>query len=168
MRRVAVVHQDGRVLGTYNIDFGNLDREPQDHWYFEQARENALADKLVRPHEVKQLSCRFVDDLGEEKASEHPAAQASFLPRKGADSAATKRHDDTDQSRSEVPDLEQRRTAQASFLPRKGVDPAATKRSAPIAKIVAWVAAITVAIGAIIATSIKLLLPFAGIPRDIP
>ena len=68
MRRVAVVHKDGRVLGTYNVDFGNLDREPQYHWYFEQARENALADKLVRPHEVKQLSCRFVDDLGEDRA----------------------------------------------------------------------------------------------------
>ncbi len=73
MRRVAVVHEDGRVLGTYNIDFGNLDREPQDHWYFEQARENALADKLVRPHEVKQLSCRFVDDLGEDRAQERLA-----------------------------------------------------------------------------------------------
>ncbi|MEE8227032.1 MAG: hypothetical protein V3R30_09440, partial [Kiloniellales bacterium] len=109
----------------------------------------------------------FVDDLGEEKASEHPAVQASFLPRKGADPAATKRHDDTDQSRSEVPNLEQRRTAQASFLPRKGADQAETKPVARIAKKVAWVGAITVAIGAIIAISIKLFLLSAGISRDI-
>jgi hypothetical protein len=67
MKKVAVVHEDGRVLRTYDIDFGNLDREPQDHWYFEQARENAIADKLVAGSEAKQISCRFVDDLGEEK-----------------------------------------------------------------------------------------------------
>jgi len=109
MKRVAVVHEDGRVLRTYDIDFGNLDREPLDHWYLNQARENAIADKLVARSEAKQISCRFVDDLGEEKASEHPAAQASFVARKGADPAATKRHDDTDQSRSEVPNLEQGR-----------------------------------------------------------
>ena len=168
MKKVAVVHKDGRVLETYNIDFANLDREPQDHWYFEQARENAITDNLVDRDRARQLSCRFADDLGEEKVSEHPAAQAPFFTPKGADWAATKRHDDTDQSRSEVPNLEQGRTAQASFLPRKGVDPAATKRSAPIAKIVAWVAAITVAIGAIVAISIKLLLPLTGIPRNIP
>jgi hypothetical protein len=70
MRRVAVVHQDGRVLGTYNIDFGNLDREPQDHWYFMQARENAIADELVKTHEVERLSFRFVDDLGEDRTRE--------------------------------------------------------------------------------------------------
>ncbi len=166
-KRVAVVHEDGRVLRTYDIDFGNLDREPLDHWYLNQARENAIADKLVAKSEAMQISCRFVDDLGEEKASEHPAVQASFLPRKGADPAATKRHDDTDQSRSEVPNLEQRRTAQASFLPRKGADQAETKPVARIAKKVAWVAAITVAIGAIIAIFIKLFLLSAGIPRDI-
>ncbi len=85
MKRVAVVHEDGRVLRTYDIDFGNLDREPLDHWYLNQARENAIADKLVARSEANQISCRFVDDLGEEKASEHPAVQASFLPRKGAD-----------------------------------------------------------------------------------
>ncbi len=166
-KRVAVVHEDGRVLRTDDIDFGNLDREPLDHWYLNQARENAIADKLVAKSEAMQISCRFVDDLGEEKASEHPAVQASFLPRKGADPAATKRHDDTDQSRSEVPNLEQRRTAQASFLPRKGADQAETKPVARIAKKVAWVAAITVAIGAIIAIFIKLFLLSAGIPRDI-
>lgn len=74
MRRVAVVHQDGRVLRTYNIDFGNLDREPQDHWYLEQARENAIADKLVRPHQATQLSYRFVDDLGEDRSRGHHAS----------------------------------------------------------------------------------------------
>ena len=134
MKRVAVVHEDGRVLRTYDIDFGNLDREPLDHWYLNQARENAIADKLVARSEANQISCRFVDDLGEEKASEHPAARASFPNRKGADPAAAKRHDDTDPSRSEVPNSEQGRIAR-------------------IAKITAWVAAITVAIGAVIAIS---------------
>ncbi len=28
MKKVAVVHEDGHVLRTYDIDFGNLDREP--------------------------------------------------------------------------------------------------------------------------------------------
>ena len=106
MKRVAVVHEDGRVLRTYDIDLGDLDREPQVHWYFKQARENAIADKLVTESEANRIHCRFVDDLGELKASIRPAAQASFLARKGADSAATKRHDETDQSRSEVPNSE--------------------------------------------------------------
>ncbi len=70
MKRVAVVHEDGRVLRTYDIDFANLDHEPLDHWYWAQARENAIADKLIARYEVKQISCRIVDDLGEEKASE--------------------------------------------------------------------------------------------------
>ncbi len=140
MKRVAVAYKDGRVLGTYDIDFANLDHEPQDHWYFEKARENAINDNLVDRDRARQLSCRFADDLGEEKVSEHPAAQASFLTPKGADPAATKRHSDTDQSRSEVPNLEQRRTAR-------------------IAKKLAWVAAITVAIGAIIAISSSLSSP---------
>ena len=70
--------------------------------------------------------------------------------------------------RSEVPNSEQGRTAQASFLPRKDADPAATKRVTPIAKKVAWIAAITVAIGTFIAISIELLLLSARIPRDIP
>ncbi len=60
MKRVAVIHHDGRVLRTYNIDFGNLNRELIDHWYFEKARENAIADKLVDRDEAKQLSFRFV------------------------------------------------------------------------------------------------------------
>ncbi len=140
MKRVAVVHEDGRVLRTYDIDFGDLDRETHVHWYFKQARDNAIADKLVAESEANRIRCRFVDDLGEEKASIRPAAQASFLTRKGADSAATKRHDDTDQSRSEVPYLEQGRIAR-------------------IAKIVAWVAAITVAIGVIIAIANSLSSP---------
>ncbi len=140
MKRVAVAYKDGRVLETYNIDFANLDREPQDHWYFEQARENAITDNLVDRDRARQLSCRFADDLGEEKVSEHSAAQAPFFTRKGADPAATKRHDDTDQSRSEVPNLEQGRIAR-------------------IAKKVAWVAAITVAIGAIIAVASSLSTP---------
>ena len=89
-----------------------------------QARENAIADKLVARSESNQISCRFVDDLGEEKASEHPAARASFPNRKDADPAAAKRHDDADQSRSEAPNLEQRRIAR-------------------VAKITAWVAAIS-------------------------
>jgi Na+-transporting NADH:ubiquinone oxidoreductase subunit NqrC len=134
MKRVAVVHEDGRVLRTYDIDLGDLDREPQVHWYFKQARENAIADKLVTESEANRIRCRFVDDLGEEKASEHPAAQASFLARKDAAPAVTKPYDDADQSRSEAPNLEQRRIAR-------------------IAKITAWVAAITVAIGAVIAIS---------------
>jgi len=134
MKRVVVVHEDGRVLRTYDIDFANLDREPLDHWYFKQARENAIADKLVTESEANRIRCRFVDDLGEEKASEHPAAQASFLARKDAAPAVTKPYDDADQSRSEAPNLEQRRIAR-------------------IAKITAWVAAITVAIGAVIAIS---------------
>ena len=140
MKRVAVVHEDGRVLRTYDIDLGDLDREPQVHWYFKQARDNAIADKLVAESEANRIRCRFVDDLGEEKASEHPAAQASFLTRKGADWAATKRHDDADQSRSEAPNLEQGRIAR-------------------IAKKVAWVAAITVAIGVIIAIANSLSSP---------
>ncbi len=113
MKRVAVAYKDGRVLETYNIDFPNLDREPQDHWYFEKARENAIADKLVTESEANRISCRFVDDLGEEKAS---------------------------QSRSEAPNLEQGRIAR-------------------IAKITAWVAAITVAIGAVIAVVSSLSAP---------
>ena len=134
MKRVVVVHEDGRVLRTYDIDLGDLDREPQVHWYFKQARDNAIADKLVTESEANRIRCRFVDDLGEEKASEHPAAQASFLARKDAAPAVTKPYDDADQSRSEAPNLEQRRIAR-------------------IAKITAWVAAITVAIGAVIAIS---------------
>ncbi len=134
MKRVAVVHEDGLVLRTYDIDLGDLDREPQVHWYFEKERENAITDNLVDRDRARQLSCRFVDDLGEEKASEHPAARASFLARKDAAPAVTKPYDDADQSRSEAPNLEQRRIAR-------------------IAKITAWVAAITVAIGAVIAIS---------------
>ena len=135
MKRVAVVHEDGRVLRAYDIDFGNLDREPLDQWYLNQARENAIVDKLVAGSEAKQINGRFVDDLGDEKASEHPAARASFLARKGADPAATKRHDDTDPSRSEVPNSEQRRIAR-------------------IEKRMAWVSAIIVAIGAAISVFI--------------
>ncbi len=134
MKRVDVVHEDGRVLRTYDIDFGNLDREPLERWYLNEARERAIADKLVAESEANRISCRFVDDLSELKASMRPAARASFLARKGAAPAATKRHDDADQSRSEAPNLEQRRIAR-------------------IAKITAWVAAITVAIGAVIAIS---------------
>ena len=95
MKRVAVVHQDGRVLGTYEIDFAGLKNEPADHWYFEQARENTITDNLVDRDKAKQISCRFVDNLGEEKASEHPAAQTPFLTPKGSGPAATKRHEDT-------------------------------------------------------------------------
>ena len=60
MKRVAVVHEDGRVLRTYDIDFGDLDREPQVHWYFKQARDNAIADKLVTESEANRIRCRFV------------------------------------------------------------------------------------------------------------
>ncbi len=130
MKRVAVVHEDGRVLRTYDIDFGNLDREPLERWYLNEARERAIADKLVAESEANRISCRFVDDLSELKASMRPAARASFLARKGADPAATKRHDDTDPSRSEVPNSEQ-------------------KRIAPIAKIMAWVALIAALIAAV-------------------
>ncbi len=119
MKRVAVVHEDGRVLRTYEIDFAGLENAPADHWYLEQARENAIKDNLIDRDRAGQLSCRFVDDLGEEKVSEHIEA---------------KRHDDADQSRSEAPNLEQGRIAR-------------------MAKITAWVAAITVAIGAVIAIS---------------
>ncbi len=134
MKRVDVVHEDGRLLRTYDIDLDDLDREPQVHWYLNEARERAIADKLVAESEANRIRCRFVDDLGEEKASEHPAARASFLARKDAAPAVTKPYDDADQSRSEAPNLEQRRIAR-------------------IAKITAWVAAITVAIGAVIAIS---------------
>ncbi len=103
MKKVAVVHKDGRVLETYNIDFANLDREPQDHWYFEKARENAITDNLVDRDRARQLSCRFVDDLGEEKVSERLTSNTE------------------------------------------------PTRIARIAKKVAWVAAIIVAIGAVIA-----------------
>ncbi len=130
MKRVDVVHEDGRLLRTYDIDFGNLDREPLDRWYLNEARERAIADKLVAESEANRISCRFVDDLSELKASMRPAARASFLARKGVDPAATKRHDDTDPSRSEVPNSEQ-------------------KRIAPIAKIMAWVALIAALIAAI-------------------
>ncbi len=130
MKRVDVVHEDGRVLRTYDIDFGNLDREPLDRWYLNEARERAIADKLVAESEANRISCRFVDDLSELKASMRPAARASFLARKGADPAATKRHDDTDPSRSEVPNSEQ-------------------KRIAPIAKIMAWAALIAALIAAV-------------------
>ena len=130
MKRVDVVHEDGRLLRTYDIDFGNLDREPLERWYLNEARERAIADKLVAESEANRISCRFVDDLSELKASMRPAARASFLARKGADPAATKRHDDTDPSRSEVPNSEQ-------------------KRIAPIAKIMAWVALIAALIAAV-------------------
>ena len=139
MKRVDVVHEDGRLLRTYDIDLDDLDlddldREPQVHWYFKQARDNAIADKLVTESEANRIRCRFVDDLSELKASMRPAARASFLARKSAAPAATKRHDDAGQSRSEAPNLERGRIAR-------------------IAKITAWVAAITVAIGAVIAIS---------------
>ncbi len=70
MKRVALVHKDGRVLRTYDIDFAGVKNEPADQWYFEQAKENAITDNLVDRDRAGQLSCRFVDDLGEEKASE--------------------------------------------------------------------------------------------------
>ena len=114
MKRVALIHKDGRVLRTYEIDFPGLKYVPADHWYLEQARENAIKDNLVDRDKAGQLSCRFVDDLGEGETSEHPAAQASFFTRKGVDPAATKRHDDTDQSRSEAPDLEHGRTGRSA------------------------------------------------------
>ena len=60
MKRVAVILQDGHVLWTYKIDFAGLNYEPSDDEYFEQARKNAITDKLVDRDEAKQLSFRFV------------------------------------------------------------------------------------------------------------
>jgi hypothetical protein len=60
MKRVAVIHQDGRVLWTYKINLPGFNYEPSDDEYFEQARKNAIEDKLVDGNEAKQLSFRFV------------------------------------------------------------------------------------------------------------
>ncbi len=47
MKKVAVIHQDSRVLWTYEIVLGGLGLEPTDEDYFELARKNAIEDKLV-------------------------------------------------------------------------------------------------------------------------
>ena len=60
MKKVAVIHQDSRVLWTYEIVFSGLDYEPTDEDYFEQARKNAIDDKLVDKTEVRQLTFQFV------------------------------------------------------------------------------------------------------------
>ncbi len=60
MKRVALFLPDGRVLWTYQINFAALNYDPSDDEYFEQARKNAIADKLVDEHEAKHLSPQFV------------------------------------------------------------------------------------------------------------
>ena len=55
-----MIHQDSRVLWTYEIVFSGLDHEPTDEDYFEQARENAIEDKLVDATETQQLTFQFV------------------------------------------------------------------------------------------------------------
>ncbi len=58
MKKVAVIHQDSRVLWTYEIVLGGL--EPSDDEFFEQARKNAIEDKLVDETEAQQLTFQFV------------------------------------------------------------------------------------------------------------
>ncbi len=62
MKKVAVIHQDSRVLWTYEISFGGLDHEATDEEFFEQARKNAIADKLVDAAEAQQLTFQFVQE----------------------------------------------------------------------------------------------------------
>ena len=62
MKKVAVIHQDSRVLSVYEISFSGLDHEPTDEDYFEQARKNAIEDKLVDEAEAPQLTSQFVQE----------------------------------------------------------------------------------------------------------
>ncbi len=62
MKKVAVIHQDSRVLSVYEISFSGLDHEPSDDEFFEQARKNAIKDELVDQAEVQQLTFQFVQE----------------------------------------------------------------------------------------------------------
>ena len=62
MKKAAVIHQDSRVLWTYEISFSGLDHEPTDEDHFEQARKNAIEDKLVDEAEAQQLTFQFVQE----------------------------------------------------------------------------------------------------------
>ena len=62
MKKVAVVHQDSRVLWTYEIELSGLNYEPSDDEFFEQARKNAIDDKLVDQTEAQQLTFQFVHE----------------------------------------------------------------------------------------------------------
>ena len=62
MKKVAVIHQDSRVLWTYEIELGGLNYEPSDDEFFEQARKNAIEDKLVGEAEAQQLTFQFVQE----------------------------------------------------------------------------------------------------------
>ncbi len=62
MKKVAVIHQDSRVLWTYEIVLGGLGLEPADEGYFEQARKNAIEDKLVDEAFAQQLTFQFVQE----------------------------------------------------------------------------------------------------------
>ena len=60
MKRVAVIHQDSRVMWTYDLVLGGSGLEPSDEDYFEQARKNAIEDKIVDETEAQQLTFQFV------------------------------------------------------------------------------------------------------------
>lgn len=61
MKNVAVIHQDGRVLWTYEIVLSGLNYEPADEELFEQARKLAIADGYVADEaEADQLTFQFV------------------------------------------------------------------------------------------------------------
>ncbi len=62
MKKVAVIHQDNRVLWAYEISFSGLDHEPTDEDYFDEARKNATEDKLVDETEAQQLTFQFVQE----------------------------------------------------------------------------------------------------------
>ena len=62
MKKAAVIHQDSRVLWTYEISFSGLDHEPADEDYFEKARKKAIEDKLVDEIEAQQLTFQLVQE----------------------------------------------------------------------------------------------------------
>ena len=61
MKKVAVIHQDGRVLWTYEIELGGSGPEPSDDDYFARARSNTIEDGYVTNEvEADQLTFQFI------------------------------------------------------------------------------------------------------------
>ena len=49
MKRVALIHQDGRMLRTYEIDFAGLKNEPAEHWYLERMSASGVKADIECP-----------------------------------------------------------------------------------------------------------------------
>jgi hypothetical protein len=55
---VDVIDNAGRIIHTYPIHLSGMNFTPSEQQYFNQARENAIADKLVPKEELELLKFR--------------------------------------------------------------------------------------------------------------